>query len=530
MNTQNPQNNNPTPPPPPPRRQPHGPAPGASGGVAPQQPPAITPPPTGQPQQGYRRRMPGQRGQGYGQGQQPPGYQYPNQYTPMRQGFPLWAWGAIGAAIIAFLGGTALVIVVATSKSNSVVIPPTAVAGQPTPIPGQPTPLPGQVNTNLGPPQWIKAGTRVTYYNAAASVAQSSFAWVEDPNCKVNCWQDPKTGKLYTRTDETPGASLGWASGDGLSQLDVLAVEGTDIVYSLNLYGIDRGSDPPTFLPPVNSGGKVPGTVLDGTWINPTTLRQLQEVNNNGLLVLRGDYPLNGVTYKAISFASTGAGGSYSQYTYDTESGLLLSATTSTKGATSPIAAPGQAPPQGNTQLTVTRLAGYRQRSMPGVDGSNPGWIANTKQLIYGGTYRLTNPVDPSSGTINAPVDFSISIGASGRNWATFTARSQIQYQGYQPTETNGATGSSGLYWVDPQALASLRPQQLLDQDPLTGEKVEVVSVGSGPRGAVVTIVSRLSGSDTTMAYDQTTGVLVGYNTTSTRTGVTIDLGLQRGP
>jgi hypothetical protein len=31
----------------------------------------------------------------------------------------------------------------------------------------------------LGPPSWIKPGTRLTFYSAAASVEQSGFGWVE---------------------------------------------------------------------------------------------------------------------------------------------------------------------------------------------------------------------------------------------------------------------------------------------------------------------------------------------------------------
>jgi hypothetical protein len=239
--------------------------------------------------------------------------------------------------------------------------------------------------------------------------------------------------------------------------------------------------------------------------------------------VLRGDYVVNGVTYKAVSFANTSPT-NYLQYTYDTETGLLLSATTRTKGATSPVAAEGEAAPTGNTQLTITRFAGYRHRMLPGIDSAKPGWLANTSQLYYGGNYWQTNPLDPTTGSYTYPMEVSVTFGSGGANWAPFTLRSQTQ--GSQPTEASGVTGPTGLYWLDPQALASLSPQQVLDQDPVTGETIQVASIDSGR----VTLVSRLPGVETTTTYDQRTGVLVGYKMSAPRTGATIELGLQRGP
>jgi hypothetical protein len=322
-----------------------------------------------------------------------------------------------------------------------------------------------------------------------------------------------------------PNQDMATASGDGVSQIDVLAVEGSDIVFTQNLYAIDRTSNPVAFMPPVASGGKVPGVAVDGTWINPMLLAQLQEYNSAGLLVLRGDYRVNGGTYKAISFANTSPE-AYMQYTYDTETGLLLSATTRTKGATSPVAAQGEAPPTGNTQLTITRFAGYRFRTLPGVDGAKPGWVGNSSQLYYTGNSWQTNPLDPTSMTANYPMELSVTFGPGGANWAPFTMRTQSQMPGSQPTESNGVSGPTGLFWVAPQALGSVSPQQVLDQDPVTGETVQVASIDSG----VVTLVSRLPGVETTTQYNQATGVLVGYKLSAPRTGTTIEVGLQRGP
>lgn len=376
---------------------------------------------------------------------------------------------------------------------------------------------------DLGPPAWVKAGTRLLFYNAAASVAQSRFAWVEDPN---GTWVDPTTGKRYSRTDET-GASVPTASGDGLSQIDVLALDGTNVVLSVSLYGFDRQNN--QFVPSPGSGMRVPGEVVDGTWIHPARLAKLAEAQLNGVLILRGDYTLNGVTYQAISFANT-TPGAYLSYTYDTKTGLLLSSTSNTAGATSPVTLPGQAPPQGNTQLTVTRFVGYRQRAVPGLDGKNPDWLARTSTLRYSGTYNFTNPVDPSSANVTYPMNLTASFTKGGPNWASYTAQTYVQVPGSQPAESSGVTGVTGLYWFDQDALYAMKSGQVLDQDPLTGERVVVKSVASQPGGVVVTIGTELPGIALSASYDQTSGVLVSYTGRFASTGATYQLDLQGRP
>ena len=65
--------------------------------------------------------------------------------------------------------------------------------------PGQ-TQQPGQ--PGAAPPGWLAPGMRLTWYVAAASVANSRFSIVEDPNGNL---VDPQTGKKYRRTDAPGG-------------------------------------------------------------------------------------------------------------------------------------------------------------------------------------------------------------------------------------------------------------------------------------------------------------------------------------
>ena len=393
--------------------------------------------------------------------------------------------------------------------------------------------LPNQSNVPvsqqaIGVPGWIQVGTRLTWYAAAASVAQSRFQWIEDPNGN---YLDPTTGKRYRRSDEAgpqgqapedPPA----ASGDGLSQIDVLAIEGDNVVLSSNLFTFDRINN--LLLHTPVGGGSVPGTSVDGAWIHPQTLAQLAG-GGAGVTVLRGPYTLGGTAYDSLSLTSgLGGGGNSYSYTYDLQTGVLLSANTTTAGGiTTPLRAPGDpAPPISNTQLTMARFAGFRQRSQPGIDAQNPDWVAGTSQLSYQGTYNWVNPIDPTSGNLTYPMEHTVSIQPGGANWASFRARSVVP--GLIDSQLEGVVGPSGGYWYSPQALASMSVGQVLDQDGLTGDQVTVTFVGVDRTGNdVVVVESLLPGVSTTSSYSRADGVLLAYQQEAVQTtGITITLQL----
>lgn len=379
----------------------------------------------------------------------------------------------------------------------------------------------GNPGTASGVPDWVQQGVRVSWYSAGASVAQSRFAFVEDPN---GDWQDPVSGKRYRRTDESGEGQPG-AAGDGFSQVDIVALAGSDVVASNTLYLINRGDG--TISPLPLAGARVAGDFVDGAWIHPARLQAFLDARMDGLLVLRGPYVLGGTAFRAISFATTAAGNTQ-QYTYDLDTGVLLSATTFTQGATSPIRAVGESPPQGNNQLTITRFAGIRQRTLPGIGGSNPAWVSQTSKLVYAGTQSIFNPLDPSIPAIVLPMRAEISLGPGGRDWATFSAAVVVDSPLTQPSFSTGVTGTMGLYWIDPSAIAGLSPGQVLDVDPVTAERLTVV--GFDPTGSVVTFSSDLPGSSIVTTYSTTTGALVGYRSQTTSSGTVIALDLQNPP
>ena len=388
---------------------------------------------------------------------------------------------------------------------------------------GPANPGPANPGTAGMPPSFVAPGARLTWYAAGASVAGSRYSWVEEP-CTGQNWSDPKTGKCYRRTDESGEGQPG-ASGDGLSQLDIVAVEGANAVLASNLYTFFRENNTLIWTP--LGGGSVNAVNVDGAWVNPAELAQLVQTGLGDMLVLRGTYRAGMNSYEAVSFVNGLGTSSYSSYTYDLASGLLLSANTSSGGVTSPIRAQGEDPPVGNTQLTLARFAGYRQRNVPGLNAPKPDWVAGTSQLTYQGTYNFTNPVDPTSANLTYPAQFAATFtGQGGSTWSPFTARTTVPQLGLDNSSASVA-GPNGALWFDPQSLAAMSGGQVIDQDGLTGEQVSVVGVGPGAQGQpTVTIENRVPGNLLRSTYDQQSGMLLGFDLQQASAGTTISVQL----
>jgi hypothetical protein len=425
-------------------------------------------------------------------------------------------YGALGALLVIALGMVTLPLLLAQPPAA------TGPVGNPSgPIvgPGQPNP-PGQPNNPPpldAPPPFVAPGVRLTWYGAAAAVANSRFAWVEEP-CTGNNWSDPKSGKCYRRTDES-GEGQGTASGDGLSQVDILSVDGSNAVMQLTLYTFFRENNTLIWNP---LGGLSTNAIdVDGAWVHPARLAQIAQSGFGDLTVLRGRYALGTQQFDALSIVSGLGTSTYASYTYDLNTGLLLSANTTTGGVTSPIRAQGESAPTSNSQLTMARFAGFRSRTLPGMNAPKPSWVDQTSQLTYAGTYNFTNPVDPSSANLTYPTQITVQLGQGGQTWSSFTATQETPQLGMNNRNT-GVAGSTGPYWYDPAALANMTAGQVLDEDPLTGEKLTVLFVGQDANGTpVVTIDTAFPGNAFRATFEQSTGMLLEFVLQQANAGTT---------
>ncbi|MCU0724298.1 MAG: hypothetical protein MUE73_00690, partial [Planctomycetes bacterium] len=203
----------------------------------------------------------------------------------------------------------------------------------------------------MGAPEWVRPGVRLTFYGASATVRQSGYQLIEDPN---GDWEDAKTGKKYRKTDDDPrpGDDAG-ASGDGYSQFDVVSVGRNAVALNGMLYTINRTDN--TFLMAPLGGTIAHAACALDLWVHPAALAKLPLVNQEGFRVLKGKLPGADRPIDVVYIVSM-AGGARSSWTYDLASGILLGSNTSTPSKPAPVHLPNQPPPSGPTQLTFTRF------------------------------------------------------------------------------------------------------------------------------------------------------------------------------
>jgi hypothetical protein len=125
-------------------------------------------------------------------------------------------------------------------------------------------------------PNWVKPGTRLTYYSTAATVVRGLHRYEEDPSCtaaQVDCYVQEGTGKWF-RQKAAPGA--GRVSGHGYTQVNVVYLDHTVAVLEVRNYGFALGSGPPVILSLAGAVG-LPGAGAD-FWLNPHVLWQAHHI------------------------------------------------------------------------------------------------------------------------------------------------------------------------------------------------------------------------------------------------------------
>ncbi len=348
-----------------------------------------------------------------------------------------------------------------------------------------------------GPPDWVTPGTRLTWYGAAASVQSSYYTYVEDAD---GDWVDPVTGKRYRRTEED---EMPTAAGHGVSQTDVLAIEGDDVILSTSLWAIDFETGQLSLLP--LWGGRYTGGAVDGAWVRPELLERVASGGTPELQVLRGTYWLGETPVEAVSFLSR-TQGDYASTVFDDASGMLVATTGRYKAAGSPVHGPLDMP-EGNVQIMVTRLVDVRERTLPGLGAATPAWVAPGTQLAYTGDATVSNPFDPDGFGASWPVEVLVTLDEVGDSWATLRSTTATDVNGYvERSEASGATGSTGLYWYDPAALATMAPGTVLDEDPVTTALLTVETAD----GVSVTLLTEAPGVTVRATYEIASGVLTG--------------------
>jgi hypothetical protein len=348
-------------------------------------------------------------------------------------------------------------------------------------------------------PACIKPGTRITYFGMTASIPGEYGKLVQDDN---GTWVDKNTGKRY-REEEVGGSGAA-----AYNVIYVNQVGGGVAVLSNKLYTLDTATKKCGYA---GSGGLVghAGCAAD-YWIHPDVLRQVQEVNAEGIRILRMPYTVAGKTYKAIRFQRDDTSG-YQARVYDLETGLLVYYGSRVQGPsvlTPPIGGSGRVGMgEGSSQVVTSWIVEVKDIDVPWKDAPAPKWIGEFRQLSYTGVQ--TSVVAAAGSKLDRPMTGTLTLKARGPGWVRYTNRFLFQsLPGMPPNDAiqEGACGAASIggLWIPPEGLARLKPRQTIETNERVGTTVTVSQVSPGS----VTLTETGPQHRADWTYDARTGML----------------------
>ncbi len=366
---------------------------------------------------------------------------------------------------------------------------------------------------DMSVPDWVRPGTRITLYGMAGSTPEGGYTLDPDPSGE---WVDPATGQRYSKNEPVG------AGGEGFAQFDVVAVGKHGVALSANLYTIIQPGDPPQLLHTPLGGMTAAGAGPADLWVHPAILQKAQQFHSPNFFMLRGRYPIGPRAYDCLCIVNRSAG-AYSSHAYDLETGVLISGTTTSQGRAAPIRLPGDDPQRGNRGTTITKFVSIRQLNTPGLNGRNPPWVAALRGMRFRGECQYINQFDASI-QMTFPAQMDVRFEKRGENWCAFTLQTVVQVQGAPPQESvlRGVCGPAGAFWIDPQALASLRSGQVLDEDPVT--RIRTVVASADERQVAIAITGPGVGGQ--VMYDRSSGMLQTIQSHQPSSGMTTTLQL----
>jgi hypothetical protein len=321
-------------------------------------------------------------------------------------------------------------------------------------------------------PAIIKPGTRLIYFGMTASIPGQYGKLVQDDEGE---WIDKNTGTKYREEKIT---------GSGAAAYNVLQVGyigGGIAQLSGKVYTLDTATKKCTLGATTGLVGHA-GCAAD-YWINPDVLKQVKEVNADGVRILRMPYTVGGKTYKAIRFQRDDISG-YQAKVYDLETGLLIYHGSRVQGPsvlTPPVG--GMAGMgEGSSQVITGWLVEVRDIDVPWKNAPMPKWVGEFKQFTFRGVQ--TSVVAVANTRLNRNMTVTLTPKARGTGWLRFINKSVIEsYPGMPPEQAqqDGACGSASIggLWIPPEELLKLRQGQLIERNDLVGTTITVTQTSA---------------------------------------------------
>ena len=307
----------------------------------------------------------------------------------------------------------------------------------------------------LPAPDWVREGSRTTYYVQSATIAQEE------------------------------GVEGG--GGAGYFHHDIVALTDKNVVISTSMY-LDTGNGG------VTPSGVYGASVLPGVSdyrVNPAVLADAEQAASEDLVVVHMPTTIADTEYQAVRFEYHTEDG-VTIWMFDEDTGVLVYFRHTVGTDADP-----------SRQSSEMYLVNQRQIKLPWQGTRAPTWVKKALKLDYAGARTVLIAGSPSA---QLPESATVKITVSQPRWTAFDATA---YLGGSPTgqstRVTGVYQLSNALWLPAEALKATVRKPLLDRDPITG--VEVTYTRGANRSVVITESGPLFTIQGT--YDGRTGKLL---------------------
>ncbi len=356
-------------------------------------------------------------------------------------------------------------------------------------------------------PDWVKPGTRLVYYSAAAVVPVGTIGKLV-PSPGHYGLKDP-SGRYWNIVEATGPA------GDGYTQLDIVSVQDDVVTVAITSYGFN-GMGAELHVMDVKGASSRPGYFGDW-WVNPAVLKKHDQFEMPGVRSALWPYELGGKKLDGV-WLNTETNGGHTCTITESQTGRLLHSSMATEEKGHNIKINGVLTPVGaGAGYALSTLREVRQLQIPWAGTPLPASVANIRAVSFAGEITTTVPGSPP-----LPIAFDgvIKVTGKGVDFLQLSRETYAMQFGQRvlvEAPVNVVSGSSQLtpLAIPPEHLARLKTGQILDTDPVTKIVTAVQSIGPDDAGHQCVIIRQSQGAATDTfdyCYDRTTGLLMGVS------------------
>lgn len=347
---------------------------------------------------------------------------------------------------------------------------------------------------NASAPDWMKPGMRVSWYMSSASIPGARAVLTPDPEGN---WVDPQGNRFSSQNTAS-------SSGQGILQSTITNMGRDSCTSAAKNWLLDPTSNSCTSIGSMavvvnfNEGSEM--------WQSPAKLATLRDVPTGDVRIMHMDYPLDGRTYHAVRIQTKVQGG-WTQNTYDTATGLLIVGSTALQGGPVQVAGPNgtATTSDGVMNLSYTKFVGVREVKVPWMNSEAPQQVRGLRQISFKGVQA--NEVQ-NAGGVKWPMTMDWTINRFDPTLCLARVAISIDYGNGAPNQPGVSDRAIPVseVWIDPQILQQLRPNQVLDEDPVTKSRLWVANVQNGQ----ISIGSQTATETAIGIYDLRTGLVAG--------------------